>query len=88
MGCRLPEGSYRHTESDPSEQEQYHVLTWNLPPFSNRFYLVLRVVQRRQKQSPEAEIQHPGRHTGRVEDRKASGPWQHPSGCGRQAQER
>ena len=59
-----------------------------LPPFSNRFYLVLRVVQRRQKQSPEAEIQHPGRHTGRVEDHKASGPWQHPSCCGRPEQER
>ena len=24
-------------------------------------------------------------YTGRVEDRQASGPWQHPSGCGRPA---
>ena len=54
-------------------------------PIFKFILLVLRVVQRRQKQLPEAEIRHPGRHTGRVEDHKASGPWQHPSCCGRQA---
>jgi hypothetical protein len=42
--------------------------------------LVLQVEQRRQKQSPEAKTLHAGRHTGRVVDCKASGPWQHPSG--------
>jgi len=56
-----------------------------MEPFSTftSLLLVLRVAQRRQKQSPEAETRHAGRHTGRVEDRKASGPWQHPSGSGR-----
>ena len=61
---------------------------WTILRFANWFLLILRVVQRRQKQSPEAEIRYPGRHTGRVEDRKASGPWQHHSCCGRPAQER
>ena len=49
-------------------------------PIFKFILLVLRVVQRRQKQLPEAKTWHPGRHTGRVEDRPASGPWQHPSG--------
>ena len=43
-------------------------------PIFKSILLVLRVVQRRQKQLPEAETRHPGRHTGRVEDRQASGP--------------
>ena len=61
-----------------------------MEPFSTltSILLVLRVVQRRQKQSPEADNRHAGRHKGRVEDSKASGPWQHPSGCGRQAGQR
>ena len=59
----------------------------HMEPFSifKSILLVLQVVQRRQKQSPEAETRHPGRHTGRVEDRQAWGSWLHPSGCGRPA---
>ena len=44
-------------------------------PIFKSIFLVLRVVQRRQKQLPVAETRHPGRHTGRVEDRQAWGPW-------------
>jgi len=59
----------------------------HMEPFSTLtlILLVLRLVQRRQKQSPEADNRHAGRHEGRVEDRKASGPWQHPSSCCRPA---
>ncbi len=49
--------------------------------------LVLQVVQRRQKQSPEAEVQDPGSHTDPVEDLQALGPWKHPSCCGKQTGE-
>ena len=56
-------------------------------PIFKSILLVLRVVQRRQKQLPEAETRHPGRHTGRVEEGQASGPWQHPSGCNRPARQ-
>jgi hypothetical protein len=58
-----------------------------MEPFSifKSILLLLQVVQRRQKQSPEAETRDLGRHMGRVEDRQASGPWQHPSGSGRPA---
>ncbi len=56
----------------------------HIEPVSNfkLILLVLLVMQRRQKQSPEAEVQDLGSHTGRVEDRQASGTWQHPSCCG------
>jgi hypothetical protein len=48
----------------------------------------LQVVQRREKQSPKAETRLPGSNTGRVQDRQASGPWLHPSCCGRPAGQR
>jgi hypothetical protein len=61
-----------------------------MEPFSTfkSFLLILQVEQRRQKQPPESETRHPGWHTFYVEDRKASGPWQHPSFCGRPARQR
>ena len=76
----MPAAAAGRLESDDDAQSRTH---WSktipcayMESFSifKSILLDFRVVQRRQKQSPEAEIRDPGSHTGRLEDHKASGP--------------
>ena len=75
------------TESDPSEQKTTMRSHGAFLHFQIDFIGFVSGAAP-PKTAPEAETRRPGRHTGRVEDCQASGPWQHPSGCGRPAGQR
>jgi hypothetical protein len=71
--CRLPEGSPRRAHRvGPIGAKRCHALTWNL------LHLHIAFTGFASGAAPPKTVYRG--HTGRVEDRKASGPWQHPSG--------